>query len=54
MPLVAKTLGSLMSDKRARREWLDVLDSKIWDWEEVKEEVFRPLLLSYYDLTPSR
>ncbi|CAN6696419.1 unnamed protein product [Malus baccata var. baccata] len=34
------------------KEWKDVLDSKIWDWKEVEEEVFRPLLLNYYDLTP--
>ncbi|XP_068337269.1 putative disease resistance protein RGA3 [Pyrus communis] len=52
LPLVAKTLGSMMSDKRKRSEWLDVLKSKIWDWEEVEQEVFQPLFLSYYDLAP--
>ncbi|CAN6696415.1 unnamed protein product [Malus baccata var. baccata] len=52
LPLVAKTLGSLMRNKRTMKEWKDVLDSKIWDWKEVEEEVFRPLLLSYYDLIP--
>ncbi|XP_048420521.1 putative disease resistance protein RGA4 [Pyrus x bretschneideri] len=52
LPLVAKTLGSMMGDKRTRSEWLDVLNSKIWDWEEVEQEVFQPLFLSYYDLTP--
>ncbi|KAB2616736.1 disease resistance protein RGA3 [Pyrus ussuriensis x Pyrus communis] len=43
---------NLMRDKKTMKEWKDVLDSKIWDWKEVEEEVFRPLLLSYYDLTP--
>ncbi|KAB2616552.1 disease resistance protein RGA3 [Pyrus ussuriensis x Pyrus communis] len=52
LPLAARTLGSLMWDKKTMKEWKDVLDSKIWDWKQVKEEVFRPLLLSYYDLTP--
>ncbi|XP_068311083.1 putative disease resistance protein RGA3 [Pyrus communis] len=52
LPLVAKTMGSLMCDKKTMKEWKDVLDSNIWDWKEVEEEVFRPLLLSYYDLTP--
>ncbi|CAN6559168.1 unnamed protein product [Malus baccata var. baccata] len=52
LPLVAKTLGSLMRDKKTMKEWKDVLNSKIWDWKEVEEEVFRPLLLSYYDLIP--
>ncbi|XP_068311009.1 putative disease resistance protein RGA3 [Pyrus communis] len=52
LPLAAKTLGSLMHDKKTMKEWKDVLNSKIWDWNEVEEEVFQPLLLSYYDLTP--
>ncbi|XP_017180012.3 putative disease resistance protein RGA3 [Malus domestica] len=52
LPLAAKTLGSLMHNKRTRREWQDVLRSKMWDLEEVKQEVFQPLLLSYYDLAP--
>ncbi|XP_018505807.2 putative disease resistance protein RGA3 [Pyrus x bretschneideri] len=52
LPLVAKTLGSMMRNKRTRSEWLKVLNSKIWDWEEVEQEVFQPLFLSYYDLAP--
>ena len=42
----------MMRDKRTRNEWLDVLKSRIWDWEEVEQEVFQPLFLSYYDLAP--
>ena len=53
LPLAAKALGSLMYNKKTRREWLHVLNSKIWDREEVEQEVFQPLLLSYYDLAPA-
>ncbi|CAN6582746.1 unnamed protein product [Malus baccata var. baccata] len=53
LPLAAKALGSLMYNKKTRREWLDVLNSKIWDREEVEQEVFQPLFLSYYDLAPA-
>nr|XP_028962326.1 disease resistance protein RGA2 [Malus domestica] len=53
LPLAAKALGSLMFNKKTRREWLDVLNSKIWDREEVEQEVFQPLFLSYYDLAPA-
>ncbi|XP_048444564.1 putative disease resistance protein RGA3 [Pyrus x bretschneideri] len=53
LPLVAKALGSLMHNKRTKKEWLGVLNSKIWDREEMEQKVFQPLLLSYYDLAPS-
>ncbi|PRQ20752.1 putative P-loop containing nucleoside triphosphate hydrolase, leucine-rich repeat domain, L [Rosa chinensis] len=53
LPLVAKTLGSLVWHKKTREEWQQVLNSKIWEIEEVEEQVFRPLLLSYYDLAPA-
>ncbi|KAM5574992.1 putative disease resistance protein RGA4 [Rosa sericea] len=53
LPLVAKTLGSLVWHKKTRKEWRDVLNSQIWELEEVEQQVFRPLLLSYYDLAPA-
>nr|XP_028962141.1 putative disease resistance protein RGA3 [Malus domestica] len=53
LPLAAKTLGSLMRYKKARKEWQEVLNSKIWDLEEVEQQVFQPLLLSYFDLAPA-
>ena len=51
LPLAAKTLGSLLRVKRTE-EWLDTLQSDIWDLENVKEDLFYPLLLSYYDMPP--
>ncbi|XP_021813012.1 putative disease resistance protein RGA3 [Prunus avium] len=53
LPLAAKTLGSLMQNKRTMREWKELLNSKIWDLEKVEQEVFQPLFLSYYDLSPT-
>ncbi|XP_021808250.1 putative disease resistance protein RGA3 [Prunus avium] len=53
LPLAAKTLGSLMQNKRTMREWKEVLNSKIWDLEKVEQDVFQPLFLSYYDLDPT-
>ncbi|CAN6721581.1 unnamed protein product [Malus baccata var. baccata] len=52
LPLAAKTLGSLMRCKKTKKEWQEVLDSKIWQLEKFEQEVFQPLLLSYLDLTP--
>ncbi|KAM5556633.1 putative disease resistance protein RGA3 [Rosa sericea] len=51
LPLAAKTLGSLMREKKTLKEWEDVLNSKLWELEDVEQQVFRPLLLSYNDLT---
>ncbi|XP_021826694.1 putative disease resistance protein RGA3 [Prunus avium] len=53
LPLVAKTLGGLMRYKKTRKEWKDVLNNKIWELDGVEEQVFQPLLLSYYDLAPA-
>ncbi|XP_062029641.1 putative disease resistance protein RGA3 isoform X2 [Rosa rugosa] len=52
LPLAIKCLGTLMHRKKTIGEWQNVLDSKIWDQRAVKQEVFRPLLLSYYELDP--
>ncbi|KAM2021372.1 hypothetical protein ACFX16_043401 [Malus domestica] len=53
LPLAAKTLGSLMRYKKTKKEWQEVLDSKIWQLEKFEQEVFQPLLLSYLDLAPT-
>ncbi|KAM5578362.1 hypothetical protein ABKV19_008598 [Rosa sericea] len=52
LPLAAKTLGSLMRCKKTVKQWVDVLNSKIWELEVVEHEVFQPLFLSYHDLEP--
>ncbi|PRQ50600.1 putative P-loop containing nucleoside triphosphate hydrolase, leucine-rich repeat domain, L [Rosa chinensis] len=52
LPLVAKTLGGLMLCKKTKKEWQDVLSSEIWELHTMEQQVFQPLLLSYYDLTP--
>ncbi|KAL5570310.1 hypothetical protein UlMin_026885 [Ulmus minor] len=53
LPLAAKTLGSLMSFKEPTREdWNYVLKSELWELKKFEEEVFIPLMLSYYDLPP--
>ncbi|PON92547.1 NB-ARC domain, LRR domain containing protein [Trema orientale] len=51
LPLVAKTLGSLMRFKKnIKEEWEDVLNSKLWELDDIQLKVFVPFLLSYYDL----
>ena len=50
LPLAAKTLGSLMQFKKSREEWKNVLDSNLWELEDVERGLFAPLLVSYYDL----
>ncbi|GMI79133.1 hypothetical protein like AT3G14470 [Hibiscus trionum] len=49
LPLAAKTLGSLLQNKQGREEWQNVLNSVIWK-SGFGQEIFSPLLLSYYDL----
>ncbi|GAV67861.1 LOW QUALITY PROTEIN: NB-ARC domain-containing protein, partial [Cephalotus follicularis] len=51
LPLAAKVLGGLLCDKTTRPEWESVLRSEVWELEEVSEDMFAPLLLSYYDLS---
>ncbi|XP_010101143.2 putative disease resistance protein RGA3 [Morus notabilis] len=53
LPLVAKTLGSLMRFRKTISQWEDILCSELWESKDVKvREIFAPFLLSYYDLTP--
>ena len=51
LPLAAKTLGSLMRDKRSRQEWKNILDSNLWELEDVHKGLLGPLLLSFYELS---
>ncbi|XWS30445.1 hypothetical protein CRYUN_Cryun24cG0118400 [Craigia yunnanensis] len=49
LPLAAKTLGGLLRYKKTRDEWQIILNSEIWELN-VAEDIFKPLLQSYYDL----
>ncbi|OMO69068.1 Disease resistance protein [Corchorus olitorius] len=50
LPLAATTLGSLLREKESRAEWESILNSEIWRLDIAQEHIFKPLLLSYYDL----
>lgn len=66
LPLAIKILGSLLSLKAETEQWKSVLDSKLWELEEIEWEsalnrkpwelkeiekiLFPALMLSYYDL----
>ena len=50
LPLIAKVLGSLMRFKKSREQWKNVVDSNLWEFEDVGGCQFVPLLLSYNDL----
>lgn len=52
LPLAAKTLGSLLRFKDTIDEWENVLQSEVWELEEVTEKLFSHLLLSYNELSP--
>lgn len=47
LPLAIKTLGGLVCFKKSREQWKNVLDSNLWELEDVEEGLFVPLLLSY-------
>ncbi|XVF78414.1 hypothetical protein PTKIN_Ptkin14bG0130500 [Pterospermum kingtungense] len=51
LPLAVKTVGGLLRFK-AKEQWQSILDSKMWEIEEVEKGVSPSLLLSYYDLSP--
>ncbi|KAM3693929.1 hypothetical protein ACJW31_07G022100 [Castanea mollissima] len=52
MPLAIKALGSLMSLKRRKIEWLSVKESQIWDLPIGKDSILLALRLSYHHLPP--
>ncbi|KAL0429874.1 UNVERIFIED_CONTAM: putative disease resistance RPP13-like protein 1 [Sesamum radiatum] len=52
LPLAARSMGSMLSFRNSLQEWENVLESPLWKVEEVAEEVFRVLNLSYSDLSP--
>ncbi|XP_042485007.1 putative disease resistance protein RGA3 [Macadamia integrifolia] len=48
VPLAAKALGSLLRLKRNKKDWLNILDTKIWNLEE--QEILPALRISYNHL----
>lgn len=51
LPLAVKTIGSLLHFKKMEQQWQTILDNEMWNLEELEENVFAPLLLSYNDLS---
>nr|XP_023890800.1 putative disease resistance protein RGA3 [Quercus suber] len=51
LPLAANLLGSYMRNKRRKEQWVKVLESSLWDLENVEKGLLGPLLLSYYELS---
>ncbi|KAJ8755412.1 hypothetical protein K2173_019210 [Erythroxylum novogranatense] len=51
LPLAIKTIGSLLRSKETKQAWKSVLDSELWELEEVEKGIFASLFLSYYDLS---
>ncbi|KAL0010290.1 hypothetical protein SO802_005398 [Lithocarpus litseifolius] len=50
LPLAAKILGSVMGCQRSRQKWKTILDSNLWELEDVQYGVLGPLLFSYNEL----
>ncbi|XP_066339957.1 putative disease resistance RPP13-like protein 1 [Miscanthus floridulus] len=47
LPLAIKTLGSMLRYETEETRWEDVLESKLWDLKEPRDEVLPALELSY-------
>ncbi|KAL8490694.1 hypothetical protein ACS0TY_022625 [Phlomoides rotata] len=54
LPLAATTLGGILCFKRSLREWENVLNDEIWEMKKAEDELFRPLLMSYKELSPTQ
>uniref|UniRef100_A0A7N2LNP1 Uncharacterized protein n=2 Tax=Quercus lobata TaxID=97700 RepID=A0A7N2LNP1_QUELO len=50
LPLAAKILGSVMGSQRSRQKWKTILDSNLWELEDVQNGVLGPFLFSYNEL----
>ncbi|KAF3449376.1 hypothetical protein FNV43_RR10104 [Rhamnella rubrinervis] len=50
VPLAAKTLGSLMHFERDEKEWLFVMESRLWNLQQDEISILPALRLSYFHL----
>ncbi|XP_030926005.1 putative disease resistance protein RGA3 [Quercus lobata] len=50
LPLAAKILGIVMGGQRSRQKWKNILDSNLWELEDVRIGVLGPFLFSYNEL----
>ena len=51
LPLAAKLVGGYMCNKRRKEQWEKLLESRLWNLEDVEKGLLGPLLLSYYELS---
>ncbi|KAH7570572.1 hypothetical protein JRO89_XS05G0138000 [Xanthoceras sorbifolium] len=51
LPLAAKVMGSLLYSKVEAHEWINILNSNIWDLPKDKSDILPSLRLSYYHLS---
>ncbi|KAL8556677.1 hypothetical protein ACS0TY_004213 [Phlomoides rotata] len=54
LPLAATTLGGILCFKERLTEWENVLNDEIWQIQEAEDELFRPLRMSYKELSPTQ
>ncbi|KAL8486279.1 hypothetical protein ACS0TY_023113 [Phlomoides rotata] len=54
LPLAATTLGGILCFKKSLGEWENVLNDEIWEMKKAEDGIFRPLLMSYNELSPTQ
>ena len=50
LPLWAKLLGDILGSNADEEKWKDILESILWESDEVNDEILPVLRLSYYHL----
>lgn len=52
-PLAAKTIGGVLKSKLKEEHWRNIMESKLWQVEQQKDDIFPALKLSYEHLPTS-